>query len=1045
MIICGGLANPSINQNTQNRKGQYSPIDKYDTKQKPKKSLPVTELINRRKSPALWREDLNNDSNPQSVPWKPTEPPEIMSPVGGWPQLYAAIANGADSIYLGLSSYSARARATNFDTENLFQAVETCHASNVKVYVALNTLVFNHELSEVEELVQICMEAKVDALIIQDLGVAIIVQEILDAIKLEYESKGIEKYHMLEVHASTQQTVTSADGVKFAWDVGGATRVVLGRELSVKEIQSVTSSVGSTIQVEAFVHGALCVSYSGQCFSSEAWGGRSANRGQCAQACRLPYGLIKDGTLIDLQDMSYLLSPQDLCGLDQVPDLVKAGISCLKIEGRLKDAAYVAATTRAYRNAVDKAWNEYINDETQKDSKATKERTNEIQPITRKLSSQIEVTKGELVQLFARAQDENHDGLTPGFFEGSQHQMLVRGRSPRHRGTHIGHVHSMSSWKRGLYIILDKKDDKNMLKHLKLGDGIVVDRGMPQEEELGGPIYDIQTITEKSESENQIVIIRFGRNVEKKWKLSDDKFKSKFSHNVTPLAPPGAHVWKTSDANVDKKMRKLVDAATPQIASNSDVTIHVSGGLNQPLQITIKDLSTGFVGVGISDEDKILVKSNNKGLDEKSIRKAIGLLGGTQWAAEKGTEMTIDVSGLAVDLWCPVSWVKEVRRRAVEDLMSQSDKTIVSNDVNDGTSALGTVPTYSVTTKLLKQAKKEIGSNDNKEESTKMHISVLARNLEQVDALCQIIDDTNSYLVDEIIIDFLEIDGMRQAISIIRESKPNLHVVVASPRIIKAQEEGIWRTLLRLEPDGLLIRSAGLLYRMIELGGAGATVNIGGEEKSEKNLVTIPNLIGDFSLNAVNTLTARELLHFGLSRITAAYDLNANAITEIAKSMGGNGAQNNLEVIAHAHLPIFHTEHCVFARFLSKGNSYIDCGHVCTRHTVHLRDESGEFDNLVLADMGCRNTVFAAQAQSGVHSIKEWKNAGIGRIRIELVDEGPSDVALIINGYNDVLMGNDRAGNVWDALHHVRDSNGRMAGVTHGSLRNTVERRAGEL
>lgn len=142
------------------------------------------------------------------------------------------------------------------------------------------------------------------------------------------------------------------------------------------------------------------MSYSGQCFSSEAWGGRSANRGQCAQACRLPYGLVRNGELTDLQDMSYLLSPQDLCGLDQVEDLIRAGVSCLKIEGRLKDEKYVAATTRAYRNAVDLAW-----------EKIMQERGEEVVHRRRVLDAQKTVTKAELTQLFARGQDEFNDGL----------------------------------------------------------------------------------------------------------------------------------------------------------------------------------------------------------------------------------------------------------------------------------------------------------------------------------------------------------------------------------------------------------------------------------------------------------------------------------------------------------------------------------------------------------------------------------------------------------------------------------------------------------
>jgi collagenase-like PrtC family protease len=180
----------------------------------------------------------------------------------------------------------------------------------------------------------------------------------------------------------------------------------------------------------------------------------------------------------------------------------------------------------------------------------------------------------------------------------------------------------------------------------------------------------------------------------------------------------------------------------------------------------------------------------------------------------------------------------------------------------------------------------------------------------------------------------------------------------------------------------------------------------------------------------------------GFKRITAAYDLSANAITALAHAMDEKASM--LEVIVHAHLPIFHTEHCVFARFLSKGNSYLDCGHACQRHTVHLRDQSGA-DNLVLADMGCRNTVFSAEAQSGLYSITEWVDAGVGTLRVELVDENAEDAAKIVKGYLGVLSGRDRPSDVWDMLKEVRDSNGRCMSVGVGSLRNAIERRAGAL
>ena len=174
------------------------------------------------------------------------------------------------------------------------------------------------------------------------------------------------------------------------------------------------------------------MSYSGQCFSSEAWGGRSANRGQCAQACRLPYGLIKDGELVDLGDATrYLLSPQDLMALDYVPALIDAGAGCFKIEGRLKGEEYVALTTAAYRQAIDRAW----------DAETSESRC--LEGPGAELLETPAVTRAALAQVFARGQDADNDGLSPGFLEGPQHQRLVRGRAPKHRGVLVGRVRAI--------------------------------------------------------------------------------------------------------------------------------------------------------------------------------------------------------------------------------------------------------------------------------------------------------------------------------------------------------------------------------------------------------------------------------------------------------------------------------------------------------------------------------------------------------------------------------------------------------------------------
>src|SRR5689334_2223860 len=265
--------------------------------------------------------------------------PEIMSPAGYWPQLNAAIEAGADAVYFGLKHFTARAKV-GFTLAELPEVMRTLHSRGVKGYVTFNTLVFDHELREAVQMIERIAAAGADSLIVQDVGMAQLAHQIAPDV---------------DIHGSTQMSITSAEGITLAQRFG-VNRVVLARELSLKEIREIRAQ--TDCEVEMFVHGALCVSYSGQCFSSEAWGGRSANRGQCAQACRLPYDMIVDEQMQPLGDARYLLSPGDLYALHHLPEIVRLGVSALKIEVRYKDSDYVALTTQAYRKAVDEAWAE---------------------------------------------------------------------------------------------------------------------------------------------------------------------------------------------------------------------------------------------------------------------------------------------------------------------------------------------------------------------------------------------------------------------------------------------------------------------------------------------------------------------------------------------------------------------------------------------------------------------------------------------------------------------------------------------------------------
>src|SRR5580765_4409220 len=281
--------------------------------------------------------------------------PELLAPAGDWECARAAVENGADAIYFGLERFNARMRAHNFTAADLPKLLEFLHQRGVKGYVTFNTLVFANELEEAEQHLRAIMAAGVDAAIVQDIGICRLIRRLSPD---------------FPIHASTQMTITSAAGVAFAKELG-CNLVVLARECSLREIRAMRSGqvVGSEsvtpaadsgspvaigdMPLEVFVHGALCVAYSGQCLTSEALGGRSANRGECAQACRMPYELIADGKQVALGDRKYLLSPQDLSGLEVLPELVRTGVASLKIEGRLKSPEYVANITRIYRAALD--------------------------------------------------------------------------------------------------------------------------------------------------------------------------------------------------------------------------------------------------------------------------------------------------------------------------------------------------------------------------------------------------------------------------------------------------------------------------------------------------------------------------------------------------------------------------------------------------------------------------------------------------------------------------------------------------------------------
>ncbi len=353
--------------------------------------------------------------------------PELLAPAGNLDCARAAVANGADAVYFGLQQFNARQRADNFTDNQLPALMQFLHDHNVRGYAAFNVLIFTDELPAAERQLIALDAAGVDAVLVQDLGLAVLAQKL-----------GLG----MEVHASTQMTITAPAGVAFVERLG-IKRVVIARETSLRELAKFGES---PVALETFVHGALCVAYSGQCLTSEALGQRSANRGECAQACRLPYQLVVDGAVKDLGDRRYLLSPQDLAAVSAIPELLRLGVTGFKIEGRLKSPEYVAATCQVYRKAIDAATGEFPADDRYK-----------------------------LELAFSR-------GLHTGWLNGVNHQTLVPARYSTKRGPFVGVITTVSYD----HVVVACETP------VKAGDGVVFDTGGNADDEKGGRVWEVR-------------------------------------------------------------------------------------------------------------------------------------------------------------------------------------------------------------------------------------------------------------------------------------------------------------------------------------------------------------------------------------------------------------------------------------------------------------------------------------------------------------------------------------------------------------------------
>ena len=903
-------------------------------------------MINTCQSPSSECKDAPSTGRPVRIP-------ELLAPAGDWECAKAAVENGADAIYFGLEKFNARMRAHNFTETDLPKLMEFLHRRGVKGYVTFNTLIFENEMAEAEQYLRTIIASGVDAAIVQDVGIC----RLIRALSPDFP-----------IHVSTQMTITSAGGIEFAKELG-CNLVVLARECSLKEIEKMCGGEGVecgaanfALPLEVFVHGALCVAYSGQCLTSEALGGRSANRGECAQACRMPYDLIADGKQVDLGDRKYLLSPQDLAGLEVLPELVRLGVASLKIEGRLKSPEYVANITRIYRSALDQLG-------TSSDTPIT----NHQPPIT---DHQSPITNYDMQMAFSR-------GLYSGWFRGINNQELVHARFGKKRGVYLGKVAKVEGER--VRIKLEAP--------LKAGDGVVFDAGHPEQKEEGGRIYEIRT-------GNGWSTLTFGRG-------AVDFRKVKV----------GDKLWKTSDPELDRRLRQSFEGDAPKFQRPISMDVHGLEG--KPLTLIARD---ELGSVAQLESMMALTRAEKQPLTTERLREQLGRLGGTPF---KLGELTNFLEG---DVMLPISELNRTRREAVRELerlrMQPKRWTLSTEELHKlnglhqfhgdsqtynpegvasfspglrGTSYPGTTaPKFHNPERVAPAASRATVRGEEQDSRRNAGLIILVRSMAQLEAGLK-------SGVRTVYCDFENPKWYRDAVELVRKTGTG-EIFVAPPRIFKMGEEWTLKQVRSCQADGYLVRN----YDHLKF--------FANDRK-----------VGDFSLNVANRLTADYFKNkFGLERVTTSYDLNFAQLESLLQS----APPEWFEVTIHQHIPMFHMEHCVFCAFLSSGTDYTNCGRPCDTHDLKLRDRVGA-QHPVKADVGCRNTVFNALAQTGAEYVSRMQDLGVRHFRLEFLNESAEQVAETIAKYRQLLAGEITGQQLWRELKLLN-----QLGVTRGQIGN---------
>ncbi|MGL4593881.1 MAG: DUF3656 domain-containing U32 family peptidase [Thermoguttaceae bacterium] len=861
--------------------------------------------------------------------------PELLAPAGCLDSLRAAVANGADAVYFGIgnsekdaleNTFNARARAKNIPLEKLRETMDWLRKRCVKGYVTLNTLVFSNELSKVETILREINIAGVDAILVQDLGVARLAREICPDLPL---------------HASTQMSLTAVRGIEHVRSLG-ISRVVLPRELSLDDIRLIKNS--TQMELECFVHGALCMSFSGQCFASFALGGRSANRGRCAQPCRLAYTLLDGNTSKPIfspltrtfEEPKQLLSPSDLATLLILPQIVAAGVNAIKIEGRLKPPEYVAEVTRVYRKRLDQIAEN--NSETNiphlncnegelnqqlpafQSSGAKNGGVVQTHRIT-KTPSSISAGNSSPEQDLYRLEILFSRGFSTGWLEGIDSQNLVPGNVQSHRGSPIGTV-------------VEARRDAVVVRlsdSVRRGDGVMFLNETRSEDSQGGRIFEIKARQES------LIEAEAGRKV--LLTFANESIDSN-------LVFPGQSVRKTSDPRLEREIQKSLNLDT--IARPVPLDIVLWAKVGTPLRLKATAANGAHCEI---EECGKLETARKHPASVELVREQMNRLGGTIYELNnfdvKGLESCIS-EGISGGPMIPLSLLGSIRHRMLEALDScdLTPKRVVINET-----------TESVRNRVI--ATNIISNEQATSNASNVSADVIwHKHIRDIRLLTQLESDSSqqekqqhetpqlncrSYYVE-----CADMSDYKKAAEILRNR--NDEFVAVLPRIVKPKDGWLLNKIAKLKPDAVLARNLEtfLFFR-------------------ERD---IP-VIADCSFNVVNELSFQTLLDWGAQRIALSWDASETEIESILQFFPAE----KVEQIVLGRIPMFMMEHCLWRRHLIQDD--MDCKQMCQKQPLKIQDRYGALHR-VQSDILCRNWIESSE----LIDLRD-KSFRVGHVRIE--------------------------------------------------------------